>query len=91
MGGNKMNTYIVTKETEYFSNEPIKKVLYAGANKEVAFSKIDNTSGNRLVLDVWFDGIKIKSFIRIHNDEWRKWVLINWPIQRKRLKTTVPN
>ncbi|MEC2354039.1 hypothetical protein P9H15_10060 [Bacillus velezensis] len=66
-----MNTYVVTKETEYYSNEPIKKVLYAGVNKEVAFSKINDTSGNRLILDVWFDGIKIKSFIKIHNDEWQ--------------------
>ncbi|NUI59314.1 hypothetical protein HUN88_06030 [Bacillus amyloliquefaciens] len=66
-----MNTYVVTKETEYYSNEPIKKVLYAGINKEVAFSKINDTSGNRLVLDVWFDGIKIKSFIRIRNGEWQ--------------------
>ena len=66
-----MKTYVVNKETEYFTNESIKEVLYAGDNKEAAFSKIGDKSGNRLILDVWFDGIRIKSFIRIHNCDWR--------------------
>lgn len=80
-------TYVATRETEYFTNESIKEVHYAGDNKEAAFSKIDGTSGNRLILDVCFDGLRIKSFIKIHNGE----LLINWAAQRKRLKTTMPN
>ncbi|XBP65994.1 hypothetical protein AAHB36_10635 [Bacillus velezensis] len=62
-----MKTYVATKETEYFTNESIEEVLYAGTIKEAAFSKIDGTSGNRLILDVCFDGLRIKSFIKIHN------------------------
>ncbi len=34
-----MKTCVATRETEYFTNESIKEVLYAGDNKEAAFSK----------------------------------------------------
>ncbi|MED3660116.1 hypothetical protein [Bacillus velezensis] len=39
--------------------------------KKLPLAKIDGTSGNRLILDVCFDGLRIKSFIRIHNGDWR--------------------
>ncbi|MCY8988125.1 hypothetical protein [Bacillus atrophaeus] len=57
-----MNTYVVTKETEDYLNEINKQIVYAGINKDTAFSHTPETSESKLILDVWFNDLLIKSF-----------------------------
>ncbi|MED0780855.1 hypothetical protein [Bacillus siamensis] len=66
-----MNTYVVTKETENYLNEINKQIVYAGNNKDVAFDHKPETSESRLILDVWFNDLIIKSFSRNPNENWR--------------------
>lgn len=35
-----MKTYVATKETEYFTNESIEEVLYAGTIKKLRLAKL---------------------------------------------------
>ncbi|MCY8318270.1 hypothetical protein MOC71_16385 [Bacillus vallismortis] len=66
-----MNTYVVTKETEDYLNETNKQIVYAGINKDAAFSHTPETRESRQILDVWFNDLLIKSFSRIPNENWR--------------------
>ncbi|MBN7742742.1 hypothetical protein [Bacillus velezensis] len=66
-----MNTYVVTEETEGYLTDKNKQIVYAGFNKDVAFSNAPETCESRLILDVWFNDLIIKSFSRNPNENWR--------------------
>ncbi len=66
-----MNTYVVTKETENYLYEINKQIVYAGNNKDAAFGHKPESSESRLILDVWFNDLIVKSFSRNPNGNWR--------------------